>query len=333
MNWQFQYPQYLWALAAVPLFLLFYLINILWRRRAKKRIGDPKLVKELLRNHSSLKSTIKFILVVLAFSIGCIVLANPRTPDETSASLRKGIDIMIALDVSNSMLADDIDPDRLDAAKRLLTRLIRSLPNDRVGLVVFAGNAYIQMPLTFDHGAAELQIAAATPSALRAQGTSISQALEKSDYAFGLDSKRFKAVVLVTDGETHDENALEVANDLKSRGVMVNTVGIGTPGGASITDSISGGVKTDLNGTTVVSKLNEPLLQQIAATTNGKYILLTNTATATDILVQQLGSIEKTAFADASMFDYTSYYFWFALPMLLLLVVDVFISDRKRKMA
>lgn len=330
MNYQFQYPEAFWALTGIPVFLLFYLSYILWRRWIAKKMGDPKLVKELYKNHSPLKATLRFFLLVIAFAAGCIAVANPRKPDTNMVEARKGIDIMIALDVSNSMLAADIKPNRLDNAKQLIFQLMKRQPDDRIGLVLFAGTAYVQMPLTFDRSAAENIVSVAAPSAFRSQGTAIGDALKKAELSFQEQSKRFKTVLLITDGETHDENALEMAKELVGYGIQINTIGIGSTGGASITDTVSGGIKKDLSGNVVVSKLNEPLLQQLAATTKGQYIHFTNAAEVSDILVQQLSQIEKKAIGDPSSFTYTSFYIWFALPMLLLMITEIFIPDRKK---
>ena len=330
MNIQFQYPQLLWALAAIPVFILTYLLFVLWRKKTVKRMGEPRLVKELFKTYSPVKSLIKFSLALLAYACGCIAMANPRVPDLTTAEARKGIDIMIALDVSNSMLANDIKPNRLAVAKRFISQLMNSLEDDRIGLVLFAGNAYVQMPLTFDHNAANMIVSIATPSSFRSQGTVIGEALQKSDLAFQEESKRFKTIVLITDGETHDENAVQQATELGKKGVMINTVGIGSEGGASIVDTVSGGVKKDLSGNVVVSKLNEQLLQQIASLTNGAYVRLENTADGSKALVQHLAGIEKTALGDLSQLSYTSYYLWLAWPLFFLLVAEIFIPDKKK---
>jgi Ca-activated chloride channel family protein len=330
LNIQFQYPIFLWGLAAIPLFALLYLLYFFWRKKRIKRIGDPALVKELFKNHSPAKSFVKFLLLTLAFACGVIAVANPRKPDFNTAEARKGIDIMVALDVSNSMLADDVKPNRLSLAKRLINQLMTKLENDRIGLVLFAGNAYVQMPLTFDHSAANMIVSVAAPSSFRSQGTAIGDALEKSDLAFQEDSKRFKTIILITDGETHDEDALDKAKELSGKGIMINTVGIGSIGGASIIDTVSGGVKKDLSGNVVVSKLNAELLQQLAALTNGQYIHLENTTEASQTLVQHLGTIEKTALGDMSRLNYTTFYIWLAWPLLFLLVADIFIPDKKK---
>jgi Ca-activated chloride channel family protein len=186
------------------------------------------------------------------------------------------------------------------------------------------------MPLTFDHNAANMIVSVASPSSFRSQGTVIGEALQKSDLAFQEESKRFKTIVLITDGETHDENAVQQATELGKKGVMINTVGIGSEGGASIVDTISGGIKKDLSGNVVVSKLNEQLLQQIASLTNGAYVRLENTTDGSKALVQHLEGIEKTALGDLSQLSYTSYYLWLAWPLFFLLVAEIFIPDKKK---
>ena len=289
-----------------------------------------QLVRFQFKNYSSAKSIVRFCLVTLAFAIGCIAIANPRKPDETSAEARKGIDLVIALDVSNSMLATDIAPDRLARAKQFISRLIDNLKDDRIGLVEFAGNAYLQMPLTFDQSAARLYVSTATPGAIPAQGTSIGDALQKADIAFGDETDRFRSIVLITDGETHDEDALKKAKELAGKGVMINTVGIGSAEGSTILDTATGTPKRDESGQVVVSKLNEQLLQQIAATTNGTYIHLESAEAAVKEVLAQYAQIDKKALGDTSLYTYRTFYAWLALPMLLLLLTEIFIPDRKR---
>jgi Ca-activated chloride channel family protein len=330
LNFQYQYPQAFWLLVLMPFFISFFLLYQSWKNRNIKRLGNVSLVKSQLKNYSSAKSIIRFCLLALAFAIGCMSLANPRKPDESSAEARKGIDLVIALDVSNSMLATDLAPDRLSRAKQFISRLIDNLKDDRIGLVEFAGNAYLQMPLTFDQSAARLYVSTANPGAIPAQGTSIGDALQKADIAFGDETERFRSIVLITDGETHDENALKKAKELAGKGVMINTVGIGSVEGSTIMDTTTGGPKRDETGQVVVSKLNEQLLKQIAATTNGAYIHLESAEAAVKDVLAQYAQIEKKALGDTSLLAYKTYYVWLAFPMLLLLLVEIFIPDRKR---
>lgn len=268
-------------------------------------------------------------MIAIAFACGCIALANPRIPDKNSGEVRKGIDVVIALDVSNSMKATDIAPDRLSRAKQFISRVIDNLKDDRIGLVVFAGYGYAQMPLTFDYDAARLYVASADPGNISAQGTSIADAFDKANILFGKESERFKSIILITDGETHDENAMEKLKELTEKGVMVNTVGIGSPEGTTIKDS-SGNVKTDASGQPVISKLNEQILQQIAQATNGIYVHLQSSDVAVKQVMNQYTQIEKKALGDTSLYTYESYYTWLALPMLLLLIAETFLPDRKK---
>jgi Ca-activated chloride channel family protein len=328
-DYQFQYPLALWLLWLVPVFILLFILYKAWKRRAVRKMGDAQLVKQLSPDHSNAKEIIKFSLLVLAFACGCIALANPRKPDENSGEARKGIDIVIALDLSNSMKATDIEPDRLSRAKQFISKLIDNLQDDRIGLVVFAGNAYAQMPLTFDQNAARLYVAAADPSQLTSQGTSISDALTKSDLLFGDESDRFRSIIVITDGETHDDNALEEVKDLATKGIMINTVGIGSPTGSTIIDA-NGKEKRDAAGNVVISKLNEQILQQVAAATNGKYVHLENSEAAVNEILSQFSQIEKKALGDTSLYTYQTFYAWMVLPMLLFLATESFLPDRKK---
>lgn len=329
MNIQFQYPQAFWLLAALPLFIALFVLYQWWRRRAVKRLGSVQLVRRLFPTYAFGKTVLKLVFFLLAFALGCIAVANPRRAAKVQEDARAGIDVVLALDVSNSMLATDVAPNRLLLAKALLSKLIDQLPDDRIGLVVFAGNAYIQMPLTTDHNAAKLFIATAGPATIAAQGTAIGQALQRSNLAFG-ESERFKTVVLLSDGETHDEAALQQAQELASKGVMVNTVGIGLPEGGSLFDTVANAPRRDASGTVIITRLNEALLQQIATTTNGIYRNLNNTDKTATELVAQLSQVEKKALGDTSAFTYHTFYMWLALPMLALLGVEAFLPNRKK---
>lgn len=330
MNFRYQFPEAFWLLLLLPLLLLVYGAYLLWRKRTAKQIGDPKLVAVLTNNHSNLKARTKFFLFLFAFGLGCLALANPRKPDDDSAEIRKGIDVVVALDVSNSMLATDVAPNRLTQAQKLLTSLIDKMPNDRVSLVVFAGNAYTQMPLSADHEAAKLFISTANPGAVPEQGTAVASALLQSNARFEEGNQRFKTVILVTDGETHDDDAIEIAQELAKKGVMVNTVGLGSVAGATILDTAVGTPKIDEEGKVVVSKLNEDLLSQIAEATNGTYVHLEAIAPATTTLLEQYKNVEKKALVDTSGLTYESFYWWLLLPMFLLLIAELFLPDRKK---
>lgn len=320
-------------LAVVPLLMLVYWMALNQWKKKQGRVGDKRLVDLLLVNRSPLKSFLKIFLIVLSTGLLVLALANLKKPSERLEVTRKGVDIMIALDVSKSMMAQDIQPNRLTRAKQFLQKLVDRLPEDRIGIVLFAGRAYLQMPLSTDHSAASMYIQQASPESVPTQGTIISEALQQSYNSFMSKERKYRSVVIISDGEDHDPKALPLAQEMAGRGIMINTVGIGSPNGSQIIDPLTGNPKTDMQGNIVVSKLNETALQQLANATNGVYTRLENTEASVDAIVKQLGTIEKTAVSDTEFRDYTSYFQYFLIPALLLLLLEFFLSERKRKVA
>jgi Ca-activated chloride channel homolog len=331
MNFQFQHKEFIWLFAGIVILIFLFFGLIEWKKKVKKRMGDERLMDLLISNFSSRLFTSKFILLSGAFAIGIIAAMNPRQPGTTDNIKRKGIDVAIALDVSKSMLAADLPPNRLERAKQFISKLMNEMPDDRVALVLFAGKAYLQMPLTTDHGAAQLYVSSADPDAVPQQGTVISDALNMSAAVFNKTDKKFKSVILISDGEDHDEDAVKTAGDLAEQGVMINTVGIGSPDGAEIIDPATGQTKKDEAGNTVISKLNENGLKEIAKATNGIYVRLQNSDETVSALKSQLSQIERKAFGDTSQMNFRTYYIWFAAAMFVLLIIEIFISERKRK--
>jgi Ca-activated chloride channel homolog len=329
-NWSFQYPIALWLLVLIPVIILFYTLYIFWRRRIVKKIGDKGLVRELYKSFSTPKGFLKFLFLLIAYACGVVAIANPRVAEDGSSDVRSGIDIVFALDLSNSMLATDAQPDRLTVAKNLINTLIRQMPDNRFSIVGFAGKAYIQMPLSFDKNSADVILSAAHPTAITAQGTSVNDALKKTELALSTSEDRYKTLILITDGETHDEDALITASELREKGIMINTVGIGSVGGAAIIDPQTKNPKRDAGGTVIISRLNEPLLQQLAATTNGTYVYLNDVKQAAQQITTHLSTADKKAFLDTSLLNYKSLYMWLTLPMLLLVFVEFFIPDKKK---
>jgi len=327
----FQYIEYFIALAAVPLMILFYLQVVRWKKKTRKKIGDPRLVEELTNDYSSKKFLTKFILVVIAFTLCVLAVSGLVTPNGNQKINRKGIDLMIALDVSKSMLAQDINPSRLERAKQLISTIIDNSPDDKIGLVIFAGRAYLQMPLTVDHEAAKMYLASASPDDVPTQGTVISDALKMCDASFNPNEKTFKSVLLISDGEDHDNDAIKAAKDLGKEGIMVNTVGIGSPQGAPILDPSTGQYKKDEKGETVISKLNEKELDEIAKAGNGSYQLYTNTDAVASNIKHQLSNIGKeTSTSDSLYISFKQYFQYFLGAAFLLLLIEFFTSEKKR---
>jgi Ca-activated chloride channel homolog len=330
---RFEHIEYLIGLAALPfLGALLYLL-LKWKKNTIRRIGDPLLVKQLVRNFSSFRFLSKATLVLLAFAAVVIGAANPQRPGATQKVNRQGVDVMLVLDVSKSMLAKDVRPSRLDRAKELLFRLVDKLENDRVGLVLFAGRPYLQMPLTTDHGAAHMYIQDASPDVVPTQGTVIGEALRMANSSFNGKEHKYKAIILISDGEDHDPEALEAAKQLARSGVMINTVGIGSPEGSTIVDPATNELKKDEQGQTVISKLNEVELQQLSDATNGRYIRLDNMEDALITLTQQLDSVEKKSLSDSEFIDYKSYFQWLLAVALALLLVEYFLPEKRRETA
>jgi Ca-activated chloride channel family protein len=327
---KFQHTEYLLALAAVPLLALLYFFVLRWKKQTIKKIGDERLVKEMIKNYSPQRFAIKFLLVVTAFAAGVFALANLRNPKSSEKVSRNGIDVMVALDVSKSMLAQDIKPTRLDRAKQVLGKLMDKLSNDRIGIVVFAGKAYMQMPLTGDHGAAKMYLTAATPDVVPTQGTVIGQALKMCYSSFNTKEKKYKAVVLISDGEDHDEEAVEVAAQMADEGVMINTIGIGSAEGTTIIDPSTKEAKKDNEGNIVITKLNEATLKTIAQKGNGVYQLYTNTDEVVAQLETQLGTMGERTVTEDSLVNYKSFFQYFLILALLLLIADVFIAEKKK---
>jgi Ca-activated chloride channel family protein len=326
-----EHLSYLYGLGALPLLLAALWMLLSWKKKTAVRIGDPALVQQLIGNYSALRFAIKATLALLAFGIIVLGAANLQKPGKMENVQRKGVDVMFVLDVSKSMLAQDIKPSRLDKAKQFLTLLSEKLENDRIGLILFAGHPYLQMPLTSDHGAARMYIQDASPDAVPTQGTVISEALKMANAAFNTKERKYKSILLISDGEDHDPEALKTAKELAQDGVMINTIGIGSPDGSPIFDPTTGESKKDEQGNVVISKLNEAELQQLADATNGQYLRLDNIDDALITMTQQLDSAEKKAMTDAEFIDYKSYFQYFLAAGIFMLLVEFFLAERSRE--
>lgn len=304
-----------------------------WKKQRVKKIGDEALVKQLIKGYSPKRFFYKFLLPLIAMVIGIVAIANWQTPKGDSQVKRKGVDIMIALDVSKSMLAQDIKPNRLERAKQVVAKLMDKLEDDRVGLILFAGHAYLQMPLTTDHAAAKMYLSAATPDAVPTQGTVISEALNTADNAFEAKDKKFKSVIVITDGEDHEEGALDAAKNLVNSGAMVNTIGMGTAEGSPIIEEGSTEYKKDAQGNIIITRLNQAELQQIAAAGKGLYQLYSNTDDVVNNLVTQVDSIGEKEITDKASLTYQTYFQWLIAAVIVLLLIEIVIAERKMTIA
>lgn len=328
---RFQHITYLFALAAIPLLLMLFIWMIYWRKSKLKKLGDTNLINEQVRGFIPGRNTLKFILLIVAFGAIVIGWANLQAGDKTDKVQRKGVDVVIALDVSKSMLATDVQPDRLTRAKQLIMRMMDKMQNDRVALIVFAGRSYLQVPLTVDYAAVKMMLQSAGPQMVPTQGTVIGDAIDMAMKSFSQKERKFKSMVIISDGEDHDEHAIAKAKEAADEGIIIHTVGIGSPQGTTLIDPQTHTEKLDEKGEKVISKLNEDELKTIAAQTNGTYSLLNNTDAVANNLTNELDKMEQRNMGSMLFTDYTSYFQYFLAFGLLVLLIEWILPSAKNK--
>ena len=327
---RFQHSEYLWFLLAIVILVGLFFLAVKDRKKKLKTMGDEALVNFQLRNINLKAQRVKFILLLIALFAGIIGLANLQANAKTQKVNRKGIDVMIALDVSKSMLAKDESPNRLEKAKQFVSKLIDKIGNNRVGLIVFAGRAYVSVPLTVDFSALKMNLSTITPASIPSQGTVLGEAIKMARESFNPKDTKYKSIVLISDGEDHDENANNEVKKAVEEGIMINTVGIGSVNGSPIWDDELQENKKDAEGNEIISKLNEEELQTIATNGEGIYTQLNNAENAAKTMALQLNSTEKKSFGDVVFADYNNYFQYFLLLSFLLITIEIFISERKK---
>ncbi|MBX2938952.1 MAG: VWA domain-containing protein [Ferruginibacter sp.] len=328
----FQHPQAFWLLLLLLPLVALYRYAVQRKRAVAKKIGDDALVAELTASYLPRRYALKAILSGCACTLIVLAIANPRLSGGNQTIKRNGIDLVLALDVSNSMLAEDVSPSRLDRARHVMYRMVDRLSNHRIAIVVFAGKAYLQMPMTADHTAAKMYINAAGPELVSVQGTALREALKRSSQSFNPQDKKYKAVILITDGEDHDDGAVDEAETMAKEGIVVNTIGIGSKKGAVIKNLESGEVKLDAEGNPVISILNESVLQKMAKAGNGTYHFYTQTIDAVQAMEESIQQMEQREIVDESSKVYQSLYMFPLLAAMLLWMLELFISDKRKRM-
>ena len=324
--------QLLWLLLLIPVFVAGYIAVLRRKQRQLREFGDPELMAELMPNVSRTRPTIKFTLLMLALALLIIAAARPQYGQKEKTVKRQGIEVMFALDISNSMLAEDVAPNRLERAKQMLSKLIDQMIDDRVGLIVFAGEAYTQLPITCDYVSAKMFLNTITPDLIRVQGTAIGDAIMTSIASFGSeDSEASRAIILITDGENHEDDAIAAAKAANEKGIKIFVVGIGKPDGSPIPIPGTNNFRKDRAGNVVVSKLNEQMCRDIAAAGQGMYVRCDNTNTATRALQKELDTLATSEIETKVYADYNEQYQGFVLLALLILLIDFFIFNRKNK--
>ena len=323
---------YFWGFLVLPVLLSLFLIYVFWKKRTQSKFAESKLFKKLAPDQSTFKSNLKFIVLILAFACFVMALVNPKLGTKMETIKREGVDIVFALDVSKSMLAEDIAPNRLEKSKRIITEIINNLTSDRIGLVGYAGSAFPQVPITTDYSTTKTFLQSMNTDMVSSQGTAISQAIDLAKSYYNDDDQTNKVLIILSEGEDHDGNAETMAEQAASEGIRIFTIGVGTERGDPIPLKQNGRIQSYLKneaGETVITKKDTQTLQEIAEIGNGSYIDGSNTSQTVDEILKELQQIEKTEFEAKQFADFKSKYQWFLGFGIFLVLIDVLLLERK----
>ena len=329
---RFEDPVYLYGLLSIPILIIIHFFTNYRKRKRLRLFGDYALVKELMPDVSRVRVETKFWLVLAALALLIVMLARPQMGTRVENVKRTGIETIIAMDISNSMLAQDVVPSRLSKSKMLVETLVDKFDNDKIGLIVFAGSAFVQLPITNDFVSAKMFLQNISPSMMQSQGTNLSEAISLAMNSFTKDEEVGKAIIVITDGEDHEGGAVQMAEEARKKGMRVYMLGVGLPNGAPIPSSESGDYLTDRSGEIVMSRLNEDMCKQIAAAGGGSYIHVDNTNTAQVQLDKELSRLAKKDMSSAVYNDYDEQFRAFGIVALLFLILEVCILERKNKL-
>jgi Ca-activated chloride channel family protein len=328
---KFEHTIYFYAFSALPVMLILVVWYFISRKQKLKKLGDANLISQLLPYSSKRKRIIKVILFLLGLSSLIIALCNLQTGSKLTEVKREGADIIVCIDVSNSMLAQDLSPDRLTRAKYALEKMIDGLEGDRLGLVIFAGEAYVQLPITTDYSAAKLFLSSIGPGMVPVQGTNVSDAIKKASESFSNDEGKNRAIILITDGENHDSEAVQAAEEAGKNGIMINTIGIGSENGVPIPlieNGVVKGYRKDKQGQTVITKLNTNLLKTIASKANGVFVQASQADIGLGAVLDKIGELDKAQLENKMYTDYEDQFQWFLGLSLVLFFIEFLISER-----
>ncbi len=325
----FASPLYLWLLLLVPLIPVIYGVLRSLRRRRIRRFGDEALVRELMPSWSGAKGWVRIVLFSLAFFFFVLGIARPQMGAKLKEHETKGAEIMICLDVSNSMLAEDYSPSRLDRAKLAISRVVDKLQGDRIGLIIFAGSSFVQLPITTDYISAKMFLGNINTGSVPVQGTAIGDAILTAAKSFSAQSEKSRAIIVITDGENHEDDAVEAAKQAAELGIKVYTVGVGSQQGQPI--PIDGELLKDKDGNIVVSRLDEGTLKQIAAAGGGAYVHAGNEEFGLNPIVDDIKKMEAERFNSVIFEDFDEQYMYFFAAALVLLVLEMLVGERKHK--
>lgn len=326
---RFEDPIYLWLLVLIPILALVRFVSYRNQRKRLRKFGDPSLLKELMPDVSRFRPSVKFWLLLGALALLIVMLARPQLGTKISHEKRVGIETIIALDISNSMRAEDIIPSRLDRSKMMVENLVDHFTNDKIGLIVFAGDAFVQLPITSDYVSAKMFLSSIDPSMMATQGTDIARAIEMATHSFTQEEGIGKAIIVITDGEDHEGGALEAAEAAKNEGMRVYVLGVGSVNGAPIPISGTGNYMTDRSGNTVMSALNEEMCKQVAQAGGGAYIHVENNSAAQQQLDRELDKLAKKETSTTVYSEFDEQFQAVGILVLLLLIIEICILDRR----
>ena len=332
--YQIEEPIYFYYFAIIPVVIAVFLLAFWWKKRAQKRFTDRALLEKLAPNTSTFKSVLKMVFLVIGIGFLVISLVNPKMGTKLKTIKREGVDVVFALDVSKSMLAEDIAPNRLEKAKQIITKIIDKLGSDRVGIIIYAGNSYPLLPITTDHAAAKMFLQNAGPDMVSSQGTAINEALNLAKTYYNNDEQTNRFLIIISDGEDHQEETKQVAQDMSKEGVKVYTIGVGTEKGGPIPMKINGsllGYKKDRKGETVITQRKPALLEAVANAAGGRYIDGNKTEKPVDFIEELIANAQKNEFETKQFSDYKDQFQWFIGFGILFLLIDIFFLDKKTK--
>jgi Ca-activated chloride channel family protein len=330
---RFANPDFLYLLLLLPVVILLFILNEIRKKRALKRLGNPELVSTLVPEMSASRPLIKFILQLIVVIAGILILSRPQFGSKIEDVKKQGVEVIIALDVSNSMLAEDIQPDRLIRAKQAISRLVDNLDKDKIGLIVFAGDAYTQIPITTDYVSAKMFLSAISPDIVPKQGTAIGAAINLGIRSFSPGEGKSKAMIIITDGENHEDDPVASATEASKAGIVIHTIGIGSTEGVPIPIVVSGRKEylKDVGGNTVITKLDEDILKKIAIAANGSYVRASNSNIGLDEVFDQIKKMKKQELESTMYTEYNDQFQIFAAIAIFLLLADFLIMDRKNR--
>ena len=326
--------KFFWLLLIIPALIVLFSGLLIWRKSKQNQFASPEMLEQLTPDKSKFKSWLKFSLLLLAFALLVFALVNPKIGTKMETVTREGVDIVFAIDVSKSMEAEDVAPNRLEKSKQLVTQIINNLASDRVGIIAYAGSAFPQLPITTDYASAKMFLQAMNTDMVSSQGTAIKDAIELSSTYFNEEDQTSKVLFIISDGEDHEGDIGNVAKEAADKGIRIFTIGVGSLKGGPIPIKRNGVIQTykkDQNGETVITKLNEETLKDIAGDADGEYIQGNVTKDVLEKVTESLQNMDKTEFEAKQFADYQSQFQWFLGLAILLLLLDIFLLERKTK--